>query len=84
MSALASDNAKTASRRRLINILDTYFRDTRKARRLLSDGGYETIEPESGPGVSSQEVLYQEAREAVRRARQSTPTTFEPHRAASE
>jgi polyphosphate kinase len=75
---------ETAARRRLINILDTYFRDTCKARRLLPDGSYETVQPAEGEGVSSQETLYREAREAIRRVKQSTPTMFEPHRAASE
>jgi len=71
----------TASRRRLINILDTYFRDTRKARRFLPNGGFERIAVDPGESVSSQEVLYREAQESVRRAKQSTPTMLEPHRA---
>ncbi|MBC8355260.1 MAG: polyphosphate kinase 1 [Planctomycetes bacterium] len=72
----------TASRKRLINILETYFRDTKKARRLLPDGGYEMIESDAQPAVSSQEVLYREACNAVRRSKQSQLTMFEPHRAS--
>lgn len=71
-----------SARRRLINILDTYFRDTKKARRLLPDGGYEMILPGTQPAVSSQETLYREACNAVRRTKQSQLTMFEPHRAS--
>ena len=72
----------TAARRRLINILDTYFRDTKKARRLLADGGYELIKPLDQDAVGSQEILYQEACNAVHRAKQSQLTKLEPHRAS--
>jgi polyphosphate kinase len=69
-----------ACRRRLITILDTYFLDTRRSRKLLADGGYEAAHFEED-GVSSQEVLYRQACEAVKAANQSQPTMFEPHRA---
>ncbi|MDA1051377.1 MAG: polyphosphate kinase 1 [Planctomycetota bacterium] len=72
----------TAARRRLINILDTYFRDTKKARRLLPDGGYEMIVPDAQPSLSSQETLYRAACDAIRRTKQSQLTMFEPHRAS--
>ncbi len=71
----------TAARRRLINILDTYFRDTKKARRILGDGSYELVNSVEGDPVSSQELLYREACSVVRRAKQSQLTMFEPHRA---
>lgn len=71
-----------AARRRLIGILETYFRDTAKARRLLPDGNYERVKPAGrGKPVSSQELLYEQSCEAVRQAEQSQPTMFEPHRA---
>jgi len=74
----------TAARHRLINVLDTYFRDNRKARRLLPDGRYEPLrDDDDGEPRAAQETLYLEACEAVRRAKQSHPTMFEPHRAAS-
>lgn len=69
-------------RRRLITILDTYFRDTKKARRLLPDGGYEMVNPGADDPVSSQEVLFREACSVVRRVKQSQLTMFEPHRAS--
>jgi polyphosphate kinase len=72
----------TNARRRLINILDSYFRDTVKARRFLDDGGYERVRPKDPKkAVESQLLLYQEARAAIRLAEQSQPTVFEPHRA---
>jgi polyphosphate kinase len=72
----------TAARRRLINILEIYFRDTVKARRLRSDGTYERLAPESRQkSVSSQETLYRQARQAIQNATHSQATVFEPHRA---
>ena len=71
----------TATRRRLISILDTYFRDNVKARRLLADGSYELPSPGNAVRIRSQEVLFLEAREAVRQAALAHRTTFEPHRA---
>lgn len=74
-----------AARRRLISILDTYFRDTLKSRRLLPDGNYERVKPRGRKKPQgSQDALYREAREAVQRAKQSRTATFEPHRAADE
>jgi polyphosphate kinase len=70
-----------ATRRRLISILDTYFRDNVKARRLLADGSYELPVPDGTERIRSQEVLFIEAREAVRQAALAQRTTFEPHRA---
>ena len=69
------------SKRRLIRILDTYFRDNVKARRLLPDGTYEAVREGSQMGaVRSQELLYQEACELAA-TREFRPTVFEPHRA---
>ena len=72
----------TAARRRLMSILDTYFRDNLKARRLLPDGTYQRLRPASdGRPLAAQQTLYEEALEAVRNAEQAHPTPFEPHRA---
>ncbi len=70
-----------ATRRRLISILDTYFRDNVKARRLDADGSYTLPVVGRGDRVRSQQVLYDEACEAVREAASARPTMFEPHRA---
>ena len=68
-------------RRRLLTILDRYFQDNTKAKRLLSDGSYEPVQSD-GPEVRSQESLYHDVVRAVRSQRQSRPTTFEPHKSA--
>jgi polyphosphate kinase len=73
----------TPSKRRLVSILKTHFRDTVKSRRLLPDGSYERIRAVGRRRLlRSQEALYQEACERVREARQEKPTSFEPHRPA--
>ncbi|MHC4398186.1 MAG: polyphosphate kinase 1 [Planctomycetota bacterium] len=54
-------------RRRLIDVLNVYFADNVRARRLLADGTYEPV-PKRGPPVRAQEILYTQAVEAARRA----------------
>jgi polyphosphate kinase len=66
-------------RDRLMAILDAYFKDTVKARRLLPDGSYEQAGKGKRKKVRSQEAFYDQAREAVKQAAQSRRTTFEPH-----
>ena len=69
-------------RERLIAILDTHFQDTVKARWLQPNGNYEPISPVGGQRPQrSQQLLYQQACEAVKQAGRSQPTAFEPHRA---
>lgn len=70
-----------APRRRLIAILDTYFRDNVKARRLRADGSYDQPSPKSAAPFRSQEVLFLESCEAVHQAALSQQTVFIPHRA---
>jgi polyphosphate kinase len=70
------------ARRKLIALLETYFDDTVKARRLLPDGRYERM----GAGgrrkaLRSQEEIYRQACEALQQSRQTAPTVLEPHRA---
>ncbi|MDZ4848744.1 MAG: polyphosphate kinase 1 [Pirellulaceae bacterium] len=72
-----------ASRRRLLEVLDTYFRDNQNAWRLNSDGTYERIQPTSTQAkVRAQRVLYQAAVDAVQSAEQARRNTFQPHEAA--
>jgi polyphosphate kinase len=59
-------------RRRLIKILETYFADNVKARRLLSDGTYEPVS-RGGPKIRAQQKFYQEAVKAVREASHAEP-----------
>ncbi len=72
-----------ASQRRLIEILDTYFRDNQNAWELQSDGRYRRLEVEPGqPKFRAQKHLYQSAVDAVKAAEQADRTRFEPHRPA--
>ena len=52
-------------KRRLIGILNTYFSDNVKARRLYADGHYEMVRL-SGPSIRAQERFYREAVEATK------------------
>jgi len=69
-----------ACRQRLITILETYFRDTVKARRLLPDGSHERVVSKDDRSFRAQERLYKDAREAIARAEHQRRTLFEPHR----
>ncbi|GIW95254.1 MAG: polyphosphate kinase [Pirellulaceae bacterium] len=69
-----------ACRRKLLEILRAYFRDNVKARRLLPDGSYVPVRQRGRP-VRSQELLYERACEALRRAEKSRRVAFEPFRA---
>jgi polyphosphate kinase len=68
-----------ACRRKLTGILDTYFRDTCKSRRLLPDGGHEPLPPGKKP-VRAQYELYESACKAQAAGRRSRKNVFEPHR----
>ncbi len=69
-----------ASRDKLISILDTYFSDNVKSRKLLSDGTHRRLVPGKRAPYRSQQKLYEEARRANEIAQQQLRTTFEPHR----
>jgi polyphosphate kinase len=68
-----------ASRKRLISILDTYFKDNVKGRRLLPGGNYErvTVAPAKKP-VRSQELLYQRAVYEAKQSQLASRTVFQP------
>jgi polyphosphate kinase len=68
--------ATAALLRRLVGILEIYFADTAKSRRLLPDGSYEPLRGK-GPVLRAQEQLYLEAVEAARLGR-VTATRFRP------
>jgi len=69
-------------RRRLIEILETQFKDNLKAWRLRSDNVYERVRS-AGASLAyrAQEVLYQNAANMMKQAERSRRTVFEPHRA---
>jgi polyphosphate kinase len=58
-----------ACRKRVLGILDVFFQDTAKARRLLADGSYVKAEPAGRQRtVRSQEVFALQARAATKRS----------------
>ena len=59
-------------RRRLIDVLETYFADNVKAWRLRSDGSYEQV-GRKGPRVRAQQKFYKDAVDAVRDAAHAAP-----------
>ena len=68
------------SRKRLVALLDTYFKDTRKSWRMLPDGTYERVSlTAKRKTVRSQEILYREAVASFKQARQAERRTFEPY-----
>ncbi len=58
-------------RRRLVGILETFFADNIKSRRLLPDGTYEPVKTGRNP-IRAQEKFYRDAVEAARDAEQTT------------
>jgi polyphosphate kinase len=68
-------------RRRLTDILNSYFDDNVKARRLTADGVYKPVKPGRRKLHRSQQALYEEAVKVVKQAERSEQTVFEPHRA---
>jgi len=74
----------TASKRRVMEILDTYFRDNQNSWRLASDGRYVRIAPEANQAkFRAQKFLCEQAVTSVKKADQAARTTFEPHRSAA-
>ncbi len=67
-------------RDRLIHILETYFLDTAKARKLNSHGLYKRVKSGVDP-LRSQQILYEETRQKLRLAEHQRQTTFEAHEA---
>jgi polyphosphate kinase len=73
-----------ACRKKLMEILDSYFRDNQNAWQLQADGTYRrlTPEPDESP-IRAQELLYSMAVDAVRQAETTKRTMFEPHLSAN-
>ncbi len=69
-----------ASRRRLIGMLENYFRDTHNSWELKADGKYVRRVAESGkPAYRVQEALFRASTDAIKQAEQRRRTIFEPH-----
>jgi polyphosphate kinase len=76
-------------KRRLIEILESYFRYSRNAWQLLADGQYERCAagPKQSAGTGHervQEVMYRAAVDAIKQAENKRRTVFEPHQPASK
>jgi polyphosphate kinase len=69
-------------KKRLIDVLNTFFADNVKARRLLSDGTYVPVES-SGPRVRAQAKFHKDAVDAVHLAEQ-TALQFRPLKSPKE
>ncbi|MEO1525696.1 MAG: polyphosphate kinase 1 [Planctomycetota bacterium] len=65
-------------RDRLIEVLETYFKDNTNSWRMLADGSYEQIESKDGPPFRAQRVLYKRVVEAWKNAQTSRRSTFRP------
>jgi polyphosphate kinase len=69
-----------ASKRKLMEILATYFQDNQNAWKLLPDGSYERLEPGVGQvKLRAQKLLYQSSVDSVKAAELATRSKFEPH-----
>jgi len=65
----------------LISILKTTFQDNVKARRLMPDGHYERLHPsEPAKALRSQQVFFEQARDAAKQAHKDRYQTFVPQR----
>lgn len=78
------------SRKRLIEILETYFRDNVKARVLMSDGSFVRVRElpsaklRNQPILRSQQELWRRAVEASAQLEHQRVTRFEPHQGPDE
>lgn len=71
---------ETAHKRRLLRILETFFRDNTQASKLHPDGSYERLSPGVGEkSVRAQQVFFQQARKAAKAREHERAMTFEPH-----
>lgn len=69
-----------AAKRKLMEILATYFQDNQNAWKLLPDGSYERLEPGVGQvKLRAQKLLYQSSVDSVKAAELATRSKFEPH-----
>ncbi len=71
-----------AHKRRLVEILELYFKDTVKSHALQADGSYHRCRPAAGAEpMRAQQVLHEQACAAAQRASFNRRGLFEPHRA---
>ena len=69
---------------RLISILNTTFQDNVKSRRLKPDGRYQRLQPsDTTKPLRSQQVFFEQARDAAKQAQKDRYQTFVPQWPAS-
>ncbi len=67
-------------KRRLIRILETYFKDNQNAYKILPDGSSEPIVPKKGEKpFRAQDHFYQQAKRTAKAREHERSMTFEPH-----
>ena len=72
----------SSCKKAIIHALETFISENVKGHVLQADGTYQRVSTKNGgEEIRSQQVLYQQAVKAEQLAKQSTPTTFEPHKA---
>lgn len=71
-------------KRRLLEVLDFYFRDNVKARRLLSDGSYVPVLPGEQPEFHCQKQLFKYAVQQRTEQFSTETSMFHPHRRDTE
>ncbi len=69
-----------ACRARLLAYLETFFKDTAKARRLLSDGTWDRARPAKGRAFRAQEIWYHTVVAEAKSASRAEEPLFEPQR----
>ena len=67
-----------ATRKKLKQTLNTYFQDNVNTWEMKKSGKYQRIQA-SGDPIRAQQVLYDQACEAVRESNQDRRKQFEPH-----
>ncbi|MGN6545302.1 MAG: polyphosphate kinase 1 [Aureliella sp.] len=73
------------SRRRLVGLLESYFRDNQNSWILQSDGSYRRREPDDGHApFRCQEAAHRQAVETLKQAEQSRRTIFQTHQPAAK
>ncbi len=74
-----------SGRRRLINLLESYFRDNQNSWQLQPDGSYLRREPDDGHApFRSQEAMHRLAVETLKQTEQTRRTMFQTHQPASK
>ncbi|MEM6912008.1 MAG: polyphosphate kinase 1 [Verrucomicrobiota bacterium] len=70
-----------AAKKRVLAILENYFKDNLQACEIQADGSYRRLRPKSGQKrIRAQEELHKKATAAAKRLQRSAASELEPHR----